>query len=142
MRPFIQFVLAMALVPLAATTAAQAQQEDPTVYVTSYIEVAPAAQSQAGTALKQLADASRKDAGVLNFEVAQRILPPNQFVVLEVWKDQQSFDAHQAAAHTKQSTTALTSLLIAPTDTRVLTQMVAQAFQAPPGKQHVFLVER
>jgi quinol monooxygenase YgiN len=124
-------MIAMALVPLAATSAAQAQQEDPTVYATSYIEVAPASAGQAGTMLKQLADASRKDASVLHFEVAQRTVPSNQFVILEAWKDQAAYDAHQAAAHTKQSMTSLASHLIAPTDTRLCTQMVGQHFQAP-----------
>ena len=84
-------VLALLLLPFAlafgslAATSAQAQQPvpppptnlDPSVYVVSYVEVAPAAQAQAATALKQQMEASRKDAGVLNFDVVQRTVPTN-----------------------------------------------------------------
>jgi quinol monooxygenase YgiN len=134
MRPLFQIMFAMVLAPLAAASTARAQQEDPTVYATSYIEVAVSSASQAATLLKQLAEASRKDSGVINFEVAQRTSPSNQFVVLEAWKDQQAYDAHMAAAHTKQTTGSLAALLIAPTDTRLCTQMVGQGFQAAsPG---------
>src|SRR5262245_36138105 len=141
MRPFLQLLFAMVLAPLAATTAsAQAQQPappapptDPAMYVTSYIEVAAASASQASTALKQLADASRKEPGVLSFEVAQRISPANQFAIIEAWKDQAALDAHQAAAAAKQATTALTPLLIAPIDTRVGTHMISHGFQAAPA---------
>jgi quinol monooxygenase YgiN len=70
---------------------------------------------------------------VLSFEVAQRILPANQFAIIEAWKDQAAFDAHQAAAHTMQANTALGPLLIAPIDTRVGTHMVSHGFQAAPA---------
>src|SRR4051812_21728317 len=96
MRPFLHLVFATLLAPLAATAAsAQGQQPappapptDPAIYAISYVEVAPASASQAGKALKQLADASRKEAGVLTFDVARRISPTNQFVIIEAWKDQ------------------------------------------------------
>jgi quinol monooxygenase YgiN len=132
MRPFLHLVLAMAPALFAAATAAQAQ-EDPTLYVASYIDVVPASASQTATALKQLAEASRKDAGVISFEVLQRISPANQFVILAIWKDQQALDAHLAAAHSKQSTAQLASLLIAPVDTRVSNPLANGARQAVPA---------
>jgi quinol monooxygenase YgiN len=144
MRSFIQLVLAMILAPLAVTPLARAQ-EDPTVYVARYIDVMPASAGQAATALKQLADASRKDAGVVSFEVLQRTTPANQFAILEIWKDQQALDAHQAAAHTKESDAQLTSLLVAPIDTRFSTPLANAARQPVPagalyGVTHVDVV--
>jgi hypothetical protein len=62
MRGFVHVILAMAVTPLAATLARA--QEDPSVHMVTYIEVAPAAQGQAATLLRQLSTASRKDARV------------------------------------------------------------------------------
>ncbi len=106
----------MALAPLAATPASA--QEDPSVHMVTYIEVAPAAQGQAATLLRQLANASRKDAGLIRFEILQRTAPAREFVILESWKDQQAFDAHVATAHHKQFREKVTPHLIAPFDDR------------------------
>jgi len=53
-------------------------------------------------------------------------------VIGGTWKDQQDYDAHLAAAHTKQANAALGSHLIAPIDTHLGTQMIAQTLHAPP----------
>ncbi len=117
MRSFIPVLLAMALMPFAATPPAYAQG-DAAIYIVSYIDVAPAAKGQTATLLQQLATASRKDAGVLGFDVLQRTAPSNQFVILEGWKDQQALDAHVGAAHTKLFRDKLTPHLISPVDER------------------------
>jgi quinol monooxygenase YgiN len=115
------FHLMLALVPfgLASAPTARAQNAaDTTVYVVRYIEVAPAAKQQGADLVKQLANASRKEAGVLRFDVLQRTAPANQFATFEIWKDQASLDAHDAAAH-KQFLGAAQPLLIAPVDDRL-----------------------
>jgi quinol monooxygenase YgiN len=114
------FHLMLALVPLmlAGAPSARAQAaSDPTVYVVRYIEVMPAAQEKGAGLLKQLADASRKEAGVVRFDVLQRTAPASHFATFEVWKDQASLEAHTAAAH-KQFLDAVQPLLIAPVDDR------------------------
>jgi quinol monooxygenase YgiN len=116
MRGLVHVVLAMAFAPLAATLASA--QEDPSIHMVTYIEVVPAAQGQTATLLRQLATASRKDAGVIRFEILQRTAPSREFVVLESWKDQQAFDAHVATAHHKQFREKVTPHLIAPIDDR------------------------
>ena len=110
-------ILAAALGPLAATTASA--QDDPSIHMVTYVEVAPAARGQATTLLRQLASASRNDAGVTRFEILQRTAPSREFVILESWKDQQAFDAHVASAHHKQFREAVGSHLIAPLDDRL-----------------------
>src|SRR5215468_11950749 len=94
-------MLAVILIPLAATPPARAQN-DPTVHMITYIDVAPAAKDQAAALLRPLAEASRKDAGNLLFQILQRTAPTHQFVTIATWKDQQALDAHDAAAHSKQ----------------------------------------
>jgi quinol monooxygenase YgiN len=114
------FHLMLALVPiwLAAAPTARAQNAaDPNIYVVRYIEVMPSAEQQGAGLIKKLADASRKEAGMLRFDVLQRAAPANQFATFEVWKDQASLDAHGAAAH-KQFLDAVQPLLLAPVDDR------------------------
>jgi quinol monooxygenase YgiN len=118
MRQAFQLILALVPFWLTGTPAVQAQNAaDPTVYMVRYIEVAPAAGQQAAGLIKKLADASRKEAGVVRFDVLQRAAPANQFATFEIWKDQASLDAHSAAAQ-KQFLDAVQPLLIAPVDDR------------------------
>jgi quinol monooxygenase YgiN len=120
MRLLFQLMLAIAALPLAAAPAAHAEDAaNPTLYVVSYIDAAPAAKGQVATLLRQLADASRKELGVMRFEVLQRVAPSNQFVILEVWKDKAALDAHATAAPVKQFSDKLTPLLVAPRDDRI-----------------------
>jgi quinol monooxygenase YgiN len=118
MRHAFQIMLALAPLWLAAAPFAHAQNAgDPTVYMVRYIEVMPASQEQAAGLIKKLADASRKEAGVVRFDVLQRAAPANHFATFEIWKDQASLDAHGAAAH-KQFLDAAQPLLLAPVDDR------------------------
>jgi quinol monooxygenase YgiN len=119
MRLMFVVMLAMAMMPMAPTPKAAAEAADQMAYMVTYLEVTPAAKGQAATLLKQLAAASKQDAGLVRFEVLQRTTPSNQFVILEAWKDQAALDAHAAAAHAKQFREKLTPLLIAPIDDRL-----------------------
>jgi autoinducer 2-degrading protein len=118
MRQALKLMLAMIPFGLAGAPAVQAQTAaDPTVYMVRYIEVTPGSETQGAALVKKLADASRKEAGAMRFEVAQRTAPANQFITFEVWKDQAALDAHTGAAH-KQFLDAVQSVLIAPVDDR------------------------
>ena len=57
-------------------------------------------------ALNPLADASRKGAGNLRFEVVQQTSRPNHFTVIEAWKDQKAYDARGSAARSANSATS------------------------------------
>jgi quinol monooxygenase YgiN len=125
MRSILRLVLlALAMGGYPATLDAQG---DATLYLVRYIEARPASQMQVGALLKQLADASRAD-GPVRFEALQSASQPNQFLTLEIWKDQQALDAHAAAAHTKQFRERVAPLLLAPVDDR----LCIATFVAPP----------
>ena len=72
------------------------------VYVVTHMDSIPTFKDEAAAALKRLADASAKDAGLVRYQVLVQTNRANHFKLLEVWKDQASFDAHLAASHTKQ----------------------------------------
>jgi quinol monooxygenase YgiN len=117
MRPIIHLVLATAMMSVAAIQSAPAQ-DDATAYLVTYIDALPASTKQSAALLKQIADAGRKEAGNLRFEVLQRTAPASQFLVLEAWKDKAAFEAHMAAASTKDLREKLKPLLLAPIDDR------------------------
>jgi quinol monooxygenase YgiN len=116
MRLALTLWLAMVLTPIMSTPPALAQ-EGP-VYVVNYIDVAPTAGSAATALLRQLAAASRKDDGNSRFEILQRTTPSNQFAIVSTWKDQKAYDAHLAAAHTKEFREKIKPHLISAIDDR------------------------
>ena len=65
--------------------------------------------SPAGTVPLQFGD-SRKEAGVVRFEVLQQVSRPNHFSVVEIWKDNKAYDAHITAEHTRNFRERLTPM--------------------------------
>jgi quinol monooxygenase YgiN len=129
MREYV-LILAMAFAPLATPANAH---DDASVHMVTYLEVVPATQGQVATLLRQLATASRKDAGLIRFEVLQRTTPAREFVILESWNDQRAFDAHVATAHHKQFREKATPHLIAPFDDRFSVPTLIRPSQSVSG---------
>ena len=117
MRSLIRLVLGLAMAALGVTPASAA--DNATFYTVTYVEVVPPAAAQAATAVQQYAEATRKDAGAVRVESVQRIDRPNQFVVLAAWTEAKAFEAHQAAASTKEFQAKVFPLLASPNDTRL-----------------------
>ena len=132
MRLLTHFMLAMTIMPLALAPQASAQ-EDSTSHMITYIEVIPAAKAQAATLLKELAAASKQDAGLLRFELLERTAPSNQFVIVEGWKDEAALTAHAASAHAKQFRDKMQAHLIAPIDDRLSIVTTASPIAAAAG---------
>ena len=139
MRRAISLLAVLAIVVAGFLPAAQAADAD-TAYIVSYFEVSPAAKNKAAQLLRQVARQSRKDAGNLRFEVLQRIGQPDQFVVLEAWKDKDAQAAHAAAGHTKQFRDKLEGLLRSAYDERPHTALEVGDVKATPSKLAVFAV--
>src|SRR5713226_6632494 len=137
MRLAFSLLLAMVLTPIVAAPAAQAQ--DAAVYVVNYIDVAPATRGTAAGLLRQLANASRKDEGNTRFEILQRTAPSNQFAIVSVWNDQKAYDAHLAAAHSKEFRDKIKPFLISAIDdrTHVGMEIAAAAAKSAPGSIYV-----
>jgi quinol monooxygenase YgiN len=133
-RTFLRLAIA-ALVACGAPQALDAQ-DDPTLYVVRYVEAAPASQGQVAAMLRQLAEASRKE-GAVRYEVLQRTTPVNQFVILEIWKDQPALDRHDAAAHTRQFRGDVGPLLVAPIDERFCVATIAATLREGRGGLYV-----
>ena len=70
--------------------------------------------------LKKLAEDSRQEDGNVRFDVIQHTMRANHFTVIETWQNQKSFDAHVAAAHTRQYRDELLPMTGSPLDERVV----------------------
>lgn len=67
------------------------------IYVVSHVDVPPPKKDDVIAALNPLADASRKGAGNMRFEVVQQTSRPNHFSVVEAWKDKKAYDGSRSA---------------------------------------------
>ena len=101
MKVFCGMLIAAATFAAAPVALAQAPATG-TAYVVTYIEVLPSAQGETAGLLKQVAAASRKEAGNQRFDILQRIDRKNQFAILEAWTDLKAAEAHAAGAALKQ----------------------------------------
>ena len=103
---------------LVAVPAARAADAGGTAYIVAYFETLPPSTGQALALLRGMGKASRAEAGNLGFEVLQQIGQPDQFVILEAWKDKGAQAAHAAAAHTSAFREKLKPLMRGPYDER------------------------
>ena len=63
---------------------------------------APEDADNAEAILRELRDASRKEEGVITFDVARSQEKPNVFALWEAYKDRAALDAHVASEHFKR----------------------------------------
>jgi len=72
------------------------------VVVVTHVDVPGAMKDATVPLLRELSEASRREAGNQRFEVQQQGNRPNHFTVVEAWADQKAYEAHIMAAHTRQ----------------------------------------
>jgi quinol monooxygenase YgiN len=61
--------------------------------------VAPESADEAHAILRELRDASRREPGVITFEIAQGADKPNEFALYEEYEDAEALAAHGKTAH-------------------------------------------
>lgn len=128
-----------ALVFLMAVFEVFAQGAAP-LYVVTYIEVRPAAKTDAAMLLKNHRDATRRDGGNLRSEVVQHATRPGQFVLLTAWKDQKAYEAHAEAASTRQFRDKLQGLRNSPADDRLHNALSVGNLDGPRPARGVYVV--
>jgi len=121
---------------LAGSPLMLSAQGDATLYIVTYLAVAPASQRQVATMLTQLADASREE-GAMRYEVLQRTTESNQFLLLEIWKDQRALDTHTGAAHTKRFREQVAPLLLGSIDERLCVGTIVAPLREGRGTVYI-----
>jgi quinol monooxygenase YgiN len=104
---------------LALWAMTPAQNSDPAIYVVTYVDVQPSSAGQGVALIRQYRDSSRREAGNQGVDAIQESSRPNRFVIVEIWRDQASFDAHEKADTTSQFRSRLRTIHNSPYDQRV-----------------------
>ncbi len=81
---------------------ALSQREDDMVIQLIHFTFATADAERAQMMLRELRDTSRKEVGVVGFDVARSQETPNTFVLWEQYRDKAAQDAHVATEHFKR----------------------------------------
>jgi quinol monooxygenase YgiN len=105
----------------AVVRKAPAQTPGSNVYVVIHVDIAgtPAMVADATRLLRELSADSRKDPGVVRFELLIQDGRLNHFTIVEVWQTREAFEAHAAAEHTKRFREKIQPLLGSPFDERL-----------------------
>ena len=139
MRVICGMMVAIAVVAAAPVAMAQAPAGG-TAYVVTYMEVMPSAQGEVTGLLKQVAAASRKEAGNERYDILQRIDRKNQFVILEAWTDLKAAEAHAGGDALKQFKEKLKPLQVSFYDERPSNGIAVAASPASISKGAIFAV--
>ena len=106
---------------LAASAVVQnaVAQGGKSVYVVTHVDVTPNFTADATKLLREFAAESKKDPGVVRFELLLQDGRLNHFTILEVWQTREAFEAHSSADHTKRFRTKIQPMLGSPFDERL-----------------------
>ena len=132
------FVLA-AIVALSVTSA-HAQTADNARYAVSYVEVAAASIAQGTKALQTYKQAIASEGGFVAFDLFEQLGRPGHFVLVETWRDQTTFDAHQTAASVTTLKDALQSIRVSGYDQRPYKTLTVAPPRAAASKNAVVVV--
>ena len=110
--------LLVAILGLAGLSAAQETGTRDRIYVVTHVDTLPG-NGPGAKLLQQYAAESRKDKGAVRVELYAQISRTNHFTLVEVWENQQAFEAHEAATYTKQFREQIQPMLGSPFDERL-----------------------
>jgi quinol monooxygenase YgiN len=119
---------------------ALAQTTEP-VYAVTYLDVSTDWVVQGGGLLKQFRDLSAHHAGNLEFSVMREASRPNRFVLVEGWKDQAAFTAHEKSADTALFNFTLEAIRNSPPNQHVLQSFANVPARGKPASGAVYMVE-
>jgi len=121
--PGMRTLRALALITVVVGGSALVQnaaaQGGKSVYVVTHVDVTPNFTADATKALREFAAESKKDPGVVRFEVLQQDSRANHYTVVEVWQTRQAFEAHSVSEHSKRFREKLQPMLGSPFDERL-----------------------
>jgi quinol monooxygenase YgiN len=111
------------------------------VYAVTYLDVSTNWVVQGMGLIKQHRDLSARQAGNLEFTVMQEASRPNRFVIVEGWKDQAAFAAHEKSADTARFDFTLGAIRNSPSNQHVLRNFATVPARTVPGGGAVHMVE-
>jgi len=117
---WLRNVLIIAILNLGVSLTAPAQEPGQKLYVITHVDIGgPALAAEGAKLLLQFAADSRKDAGLVRFEVLREPNRVNHFTLVEVWESRKDFETHLATNHAKAFREKIQPLLGSPFDERL-----------------------
>src|SRR5271167_1940258 len=126
---------------IAIGSSALSQTGGEAVYAVTYLDVAASSVGRAVDLLKQYREASRHETANAEFIVLQETGRPNRFAIVEGWKDQAAFDAHQKAVSTAQFEEAMKAIRNSPPNQHVLHDFATGSARAERPSGALYMVE-
>jgi quinol monooxygenase YgiN len=126
---------------IAAASAAWAQAGAEPVYAVTYLDVGTGAVPQGVDLLKKYRELSAREAGELEFTILQETSRPNRFAIVEGWKDQAAFEAHDKGTAKAEFQDALKPIRNSPPDRHMLQPFANAPSRAAPASGALYMVE-
>jgi quinol monooxygenase YgiN len=133
-------LLVLAATVALAVTSARAQATDTARYAVAYVEINAANLPQATKAFHAYRQAAMSESGFVAFDLFEQLGRPGHFVLVETWRDQTTFDAHQAAASVTTLKEALQPIRVSGYDQRPYKTLTVMPAKAAPGRNAVVVV--
>ena len=123
----------------AAQTPAPTTSEEP-LYLVTYVEVMPTSAEAVPPILRRYRQATAAVPGNRRCEIVQRIGEPNQFAILEVWRDRAAAEAHARTPTWAEAREKIAAIRNAPTDERVHTALTVGPVEGTPPRGAIYVV--
>jgi quinol monooxygenase YgiN len=130
------FMIAAAIAPVA-----RAQTSGDAVHAVTYLDVATGAVPQGVDLIKKYRELSSHEGGNLEFTVLQETSRPNRFAIVEGWKDQAAFEAHDKGVAKAEFQDALKPIRNSPPDRHMLQPFANAPARTAPASGALYLVE-
>jgi quinol monooxygenase YgiN len=134
------FAVGFLVIATAVGPVARAQSGPDAVFAVTYLDVGAGAVPQGVELIKKYRDQSRREGANLEFTVLQEASRPNRFVVMEGWRDQAAFEAHDKGATKAEFENALKPIRNSPPDRHML-QPFANAPARTASAGALYMVE-
>jgi quinol monooxygenase YgiN len=126
---------------VAVAPAALAQSGADAVFAVTYLDVGAGAVPQGVELIKKYRDQTRREAANLEFTILQETSRPNRFVIMEGWRDQAAFEAHDKGAAKAEFEGALKPIRNSPPDRKMLQPFANASARPAPAGGALFMVE-
>jgi quinol monooxygenase YgiN len=133
MRHIAFFLAAGCAAAALAGMPAFAQSPSEPVYAITYLGISTDWTLQGSGLVKQYRDQSLKEPGVLEFHVMQEANRPDQFMIVEGWKDEAAFKAHEKGANASLFNFTLEAIRTYPPNQFVVRPFATAAAKPPPA---------
>lgn len=140
MRTFFLAAIGIMAMTLAATGPANAVEPSGAAYIVAYFEAAVPDAAKVAADVKQLAAASRKEAGNLAYDAFQEIGRPSRFAVFAGWRDKAAREAYRTGGADTAFRDKVQPMLVGPTEIRVHNGFSIAAASAQGRRDAVYVL--